>query len=82
MSKKDFAFGKDNFILIGVSVAIIILGFALMSGGGIPQDGVSFNPEIFSRQRIAVAPVVTMIGFGLMVFAILKNSKEKKAGGE
>ncbi|MDR1919738.1 MAG: DUF3098 domain-containing protein [Tannerellaceae bacterium] len=80
MSKKDFAFGKDNFILIAVSVAIITLGFALMSGGGIPQDGVSFNPEIFSARRIAVAPVVTMIGFGLMVFGILKNSKEKKTG--
>ncbi|MDR2118951.1 MAG: DUF3098 domain-containing protein [Tannerellaceae bacterium] len=80
MSKKNFAFGKDNFILIAVAVAIIIIGFVLMSGGGIPADGVSFNPEIFSARRITVAPVVTMIGFGLMVFAILKNSKEKQSG--
>ncbi|GAB6395645.1 MAG: DUF3098 domain-containing protein [Bacteroidales bacterium] len=76
--KKDFAFGKDNFILIAVSVVIIIIGFALMSGGGVPADGVSFNPEIFSARRIVVAPIVTMTGFGLMVFGILKNGKEKK----
>jgi NhaP-type Na+/H+ or K+/H+ antiporter len=78
MTKNDFAFGRDNFILIAVSVAIITIGFLLMSGGGIPQDGVSFNPEIFDARRIVVAPVVTMAGFGLMVFAILKNSKENK----
>lgn len=80
MSKKDFAFGKDNFILIAVSVTIIVIGFALMSGGGIPADGTSFNPEIFSARRIRVAPVITMLGFGLMVFGILRNSKEKKSG--
>jgi hypothetical protein len=78
MTKKDFAFEKDNFIYIAVSVVIITLGFVLMSGGGIPSDGVSFNPEIFGARRIIVAPVITMAGFGLMVFGILKNSKEKK----
>ncbi|MDR1258850.1 MAG: DUF3098 domain-containing protein [Tannerellaceae bacterium] len=80
MTKNDFAFGKENFILIAVSVVIIIIGFVLMSGGGIPEDGVSFNPEIFSMRRIVIAPVVTMTGFGLMIFAILKNSKENKNG--
>jgi uncharacterized membrane protein len=76
MTKNDFAFGKDNFILIAVSVVIIIVGFLLMSGGG-AQDSASFNPEIFDSRRISVAPIITMIGFGLMIFAILKNSKEK-----
>lgn len=78
MSKKDFAFGKENFILVGVAVVIIIIGFVLMSGGGTPHE-VEFRPEIFSSRRIVVAPVVTMIGFALMVFAILKTSRGKKA---
>jgi NhaP-type Na+/H+ or K+/H+ antiporter len=76
MTKNDFAFGKKNFILIAISVVIIFVGFGLMGGGGIPEDGISFNPEIFSARRIVLAPCVTMAGFGLMVFAILKNSKE------
>ena len=61
MAKRDFAFGKENFILIAVAVAVIIVGFMLMSGGG-----------------IVVAPVVTVIGFGLMIVGILKNSKGKE----
>ncbi|MDH6342212.1 putative membrane protein [Parabacteroides sp. PFB2-12] len=77
MDKKDFAFGKQNFLLIGAAVVVIILGFVLMSGGG-STDGVTFNPEIFSTRRIIVAPIVTFLGFALMVVGILKNSKSKK----
>lgn len=77
MAKKDFAFGKENYILIAVAIAVIIIGFILMSGGG-SKDGISFNPEIFSTRRIVVAPVITFIGFALMVVGILKKSKNKE----
>ena len=70
---RNFAFGKDNFIWIGIAIIFIILGFALMSGGSSP-DGISFNPEIFSKQRIVVAPIIVMIGYLLMIYAILKKS--------
>jgi len=71
---KDFAFGKDNFIWVGIALVFIIAGFALMSGGGPPADGISFNPEIFSKQRIVVAPIIVMTGYMLMIYAILKKS--------
>mgnify|MGYP001539208987 CR=1 FL=1 len=54
MAKRDFAFGKENLILIAVAVAVIAIGFMLMSGGG-SQDPTGFNPEIFSSRRIVVA---------------------------
>jgi Protein of unknown function (DUF3098). len=76
MNRKDFAFGKSNFILIGVSVAIITIGFVLMAGGA-SEDGVSFNPEIFSKMRIVIAPIITMVGFLMMIYAILKDDKDK-----
>ncbi len=79
MAKQDFAFGKTNYLWIIAAVVVIILGFVLMSGGG-STDGVSFNPEIFSVRRIVVAPIVTVIGFGLMIVGVLKNSKDKKDG--
>jgi uncharacterized membrane protein len=75
MAKRDFAFGKENFILIAVAVACIVLGFILMSGG---SGDNTFNPDIFSARRIVVAPVVTVIGFVMMIFGILKNSKDKE----
>ena len=77
MSKRDFAFGKENFILIAIAVVVIAIGFMLMSGGG-AQDPAGFNPDIFSARRIVVAPAVTVIGFVLMIVGILKNSKNKE----
>lgn len=77
MAKRDFAFGKENFILIAVAVLLIVIGFVLMSGGG-STDGVTFNPEIFSSRRIVVAPVVTVLGFFLVIVGILWNRKGTK----
>ena len=31
MAKRDFAFGKENFILIAVAVAVIAIGFMLVA---------------------------------------------------
>lgn len=62
-------FAKRNFIMMGGCIALIILGFILMSGGG-SQDA-SFNPEIFSTRRIVVGPLLAFLGFLLMAFAIL-----------
>lgn len=77
MSKKDFAFGRENFIIIAIAMVCITIGFVLMSGGA-SADGVSFNPEIFSTRRIVVAPVITVIGFILMIVGIVKKSKSIK----
>ena len=77
-------FSRKNYILIGVSVALIILGFLLMRGGG-SVDGASFNPEIFSTRRIVVAPAVCLAGFLLMIYAIMArpgNSKSKSQPGK
>ena len=74
MARRNFAFGKENFIWIGISVLCIVLGFVLMSGGG--SGDYSFNPEIFSARRVVVAPVVTVAGFALMIFGILKTNKK------
>lgn len=63
-------FGKINFYMMAGCIVLIILGFALMSGGG-SEDGVSFNPEIFSTRRLVVGPLLTFLGFLLMAFAII-----------
>ncbi|WP_329903962.1 DUF3098 domain-containing protein [Porphyromonas pogonae] len=70
-------YGKKNYILMGASVLIILIGFVLMSGGG-SADGVSFNPDIFSSRRIVLAPIICMIGFVLMIYAILTKPGRNK----
>ncbi|MED9896646.1 MAG: DUF3098 domain-containing protein, partial [Prevotella sp.] len=34
MDKKNLAFDKMNFILLAIGMAIVIIGFLLMSGAG------------------------------------------------
>jgi len=76
MNKRNFVFGKVNFILLAASIAIIIIGFWLMSGGKTTEE-TGFDPTIFSARRIVVAPIVTMIGFASVIVAILWKSKDK-----
>lgn len=73
MNKEKFAFDKVNFILLAVSMAVIILGFVLMTG---PSSTMThFEPDIFSVRRIKVAPVVSLVGFLLMIYAVLRKPR-------
>ena len=78
MDKRNFAFGRINFILLAIGMAIVVLGFILMSGSGSTET--AFNPEIFSVRRIKVAPVVCLFGFLFIVYAILRKPKDEKVG--
>lgn len=72
-SKRVFAFDRMNFILLGIGMAVVILGLILMSGSGSSVD--SFNPEIFSARRIKVAPVVCFAGYLFIIYAIIHRPK-------
>ena len=76
MDKKDFAFGKWNYILLAVGVAAIILGFALMIGPGSTET--HFEPDIFSFRRIKLAPAISFLGFVSMIVSIMIKPKDKK----
>ena len=65
--------GTINYVLMGVSLLLIVVGFALMSGSG--NTGSEWNPDIFASRRIVVAPLVTFLGFILMAPAILWRKK-------
>ncbi len=66
---------KINLILIGISFLIVILGLALMAGA--PSSD-TYNPDIFSVRRITVGPMISLLGFILMIFAILYKGKKKE----
>ena len=81
MSKKeikpvqDFAFGRENYKWMLIGIAFLLVGFALMSGGG-SKDPKIFSEDIFSFRRITLAPIIVIAGFLIEVYAILKKSKE------
>ncbi len=74
MEKQDFAFDKMNYILLAVGMAVVIIGFLLMSGSGSTES--AYDPDIFSARRIKVAPVVCLIGFVSMVYAVVRRPKD------
>ena len=75
MEKSNFAFGRMNFILLGVGMLAVIIGFILMSGGSSSEE--AYNPDIFSTRRIVVAPIVCLLGFVSMIYAVMRKPKEK-----
>ena len=69
LKKPQFLFDKYNYIILIISLLFIIIGFLLMIGGGgeTPYD---YNPEIFSPQRIVIAPIVIVMGYIGMILSI------------
>lgn len=75
-STQKFIFGKRNYMFMFIGLAVIALGFILMSGGGSDDPNV-FNPEIYSFRRIRLAPTIVLIGFAIEVYAILTHPNKK-----
>ena len=75
MDKKNFAFTRVNYMMLAVGMMIVVLGFVLMSGSGSTES--AYNPDIFSARRIKVAPIVCLIGFVSMIFAVMYKPKNK-----
>ncbi len=74
MDKKRFAFEKSNYILLLIGVAIIVIGFLLMTGPGSTMT--HFEPDIFSFRRIKLAPAVCFFGFIFVIYAIIHKSRK------
>ena len=75
-NKIDFAFGKENYILLLVGLGFIVLGFILMSGGGSEDPNVFNGDELFSFRRITLAPIVVILGFIIEIVAIMKKPRD------
>jgi uncharacterized membrane protein len=69
-----FNLPKKNALLIAVALVVIVIGFALMAGTS--SGATEFNPDIFSFRRITVGPMISLLGFVLMIIAILVKSRK------
>lgn len=62
----DFVFSKDNYKWLFIGIAIILLGFILMSG----------TENILDFRKITLAPIVVIAGFATVTYAILKRPRD------
>lgn len=74
--KKNFelVFGTVNYILMGVGIVLLALGYLLLSGGGSDDPNV-FNPAMFDARRLVWAPILIVLGFVVEIVAILYKKK-------
>ena len=78
--KNNFYFGKENYKLMLIGLALILIGFLLMMGADAntvdgKYDPNSWNEGIFSIRRIRIAPLFVIAGFVVEIYAILKRNK-------
>jgi hypothetical protein len=74
--KADVLFENSNYKMLLIGIGVIALGFILMAGGG-SEDPKIFNEAIFNFRRIRLAPTVVLIGFGITIYSIFKNTKKQ-----
>ena len=73
--KKNFALGPENYKLLAIGFAIIIIGFLLMMGDKSASPD-KFSENIFSFRRITLAPIVVLAGFIFEIWAIMKKPRQ------
>ncbi|MFT3794930.1 DUF3098 domain-containing protein [Flavobacterium sp.] len=74
-NQPGFLFDKANYKILLIGIAVIILGFILMAGGGSDNPEV-WNDAVFDFRRIRLSPTLVLIGFGITAYSILKNPKK------
>jgi hypothetical protein len=78
MENKEFPLAKENYKLIIIGLAVVVLGFILMVGGGSEDPSVFLKDELFSFRRITLAPALVIGGYMFIVYAIMKKPKADK----
>lgn len=71
----QFAFGKMNYIIMAIGLVLLALGYILLSGGGSDDPNV-FNPAMFDKRRLYVAPILIVLGFVAEIVAIMYKGKK------
>jgi hypothetical protein len=66
-------FHKENYVLMGAGIVLILLGFVLMAGGRHPDPNVFDADALYSFRRITLAPILVLLGFAVEGYAILKK---------
>jgi len=61
-------FGKKNYRIMLVGIAVLVLGFIIMS--------IDSEPFGFGFFGLTLGPIVVFLGFVIELFAILHNPKD------
>lgn len=74
-NQKVMPFGKQNYIIMLIGIALLVLGFILMLGGG-SNDPDVFNEKMFDFQHITLSTILILAGFVVEIVAIFWKGKK------
>lgn len=77
-SVKHFGFNSENYKFLFIGLAINILGFLLMIGGGSDDPNKFDASQLFSTVRITISPMLIIIGYIIILYSIMKKGKKTK----
>jgi len=69
-NKHKLAFGKKNYRIMLMGIAVLVAGFTIMTMDKAPYG--------FGVIGLTIGPIIVMTGFIIQFFAIFANSKEDK----
>ena len=72
--QKVMPFGRQNYIIVLIGLALLALGFILMLGGG-SNDPDVFNEKMFDFQHITLSTILILAGFVVEIVAIFWRKK-------
>lgn len=75
MKETKAVFGRRNYFILLAGSIVIVIGCILMSGEG--STPTAYQPDIFSRVRISIAPMVCLSGYLLNIFGVLYRQSEE-----
>ena len=77
MGSNELIFGRQNFLWMGIGLALVVVGLALMSGGAMPSPDVWDEGIIYSFRRITLAPILMVAGFVAVIVGIFKTNSSR-----
>jgi Protein of unknown function (DUF3098) len=75
-------FGRTNYMLMLVGLALIGLGLVMMSGGAMPDPNTWDENLIYNPRRIVLGPAIILLGLVVEIVAIFKNSGTEATASE
>ena len=74
--KQDTLFTKDNYLWMAAGGVVMLVGLFLMMGGKSADPNVFNKDEVYSTQRITIAPILIVLGLLIEIYAIMKKPKQ------
>ena len=73
--QKVMPFVIQNYIIVLIGIALLVLGFILMLGGG-SNDPDVFNEKMFDFRHITLSTILILAGFVVEIVAIFWKGKK------